>query len=253
MEKVKVSAVSYTNTTPFIYGLQHSGIIAQLVLSLDVPSMCAHKLIHNEVDLGIVPVATLLDLPEAEIISDYCIGATGAVNSVFIFSEKPIDEIHTLRLDSQSRTSNGLAQILLRYYWKREVTVITEGVADAYVEIGDRTFGKHGLHPYRYDLAAHWQQFTGLPFAFAVWVANKPLPMSFVQSFNDALAYGLAHRTLVIEQLPFRLDFDYRLYLMEQIDYQYDDKKKQAVALYLKLMKELDCTLTQKMQAPSGL
>ena len=242
MEKVKVSAVSYTNTLPFIYGLQHSGISERMILSLDVPSMCAHKLIQNEVDLGIVPVATLLDLPEAEIVSEYCIGANGAVNSVFIFSEKPIDEIDTLRLDKQSRTSNGLAQILLRYYWKREVTVITDGPADAYVEIGDRTFGKHQSHPYRYDLALYWQKLAGLPFAFAVWVANKPLSGLFIQSFNEALAYGLANRESVIEQLPLRLDFDYRLYLMDQIDYQYDSKKKQAVALYLKLMKELDHT-----------
>ena len=245
-KKVRVSAVSYTNTLPFIYGLQHSGVIDQVTLSLDVPSKCAHKLIHREVDLGIVPVAALLDLPDAEIISDYCIGATGAVNSVFIFSEKPIEEIDTLRLDNQSRTSNGLAQILLQHYWKREITLVEDGVADAYVEIGDRTFGKQPEHLYAYDLALNWQRFTGLPFTFAVWVANKPLPELFVRSFNEALAYGVAHREAVAKQLPPRLDFDYRQYLMEHIDYQYDAGKKQAVALYLKLMKELDSVLTNK-------
>lgn len=245
-KKVRVSAVSYTNTLPFIYGLQHSGVIDQVILSLDVPSKCAHKLIHGEVDLGIVPVAALLDLPDAEIISDYCIGATGAVNSVFIFSEKPIEEIDTLRLDKQSRTSNGLAQILLQHYWKREVTLVEDGIADAYVEIGDRTFGKQPEHLYAYDLALNWQRFAGLPFTFAVWVANKPLPELFVRSFNEALAYGVAHREAVAKQLPPRLDFDYRQYLMEHIDYKYDEGKKQAVALYLKLMKELDSILTNK-------
>lgn len=239
MEKVKVSAVSYTNTLPFIYGLQHSDIINHIELSLDVPSECAYKLINNEADLGIVPVAALLDIPNPTIVSQYCLGASGAVNSVFIFSEKPIDEIDTLRLDNQSKTSNGLAQLLLRYYWKRAVTVVLDGTADAYVEIGDRTFGKQQAHPYVYDLSLYWEKYTGLPFTFAVWVANKPLQDPFIQSFNEALAYGLAQREALIAKLPMRLDFDYHRYLMEDIDYRYDDAKQSAVAKFLKLLETL--------------
>src|SRR5690554_3760016 len=138
MEKVKISAVSYTNTLPFLYGLQHSSVVGEISLSLDVPSTCAHKLIHGEADLGIVPVAALPAVPNAEIVSDYCLGATGAVNSVFIYSEKPVEAIRSLRLDGQSRTSNALARILLHHYWKNETVSMVDGAADAYVEIGDR-------------------------------------------------------------------------------------------------------------------
>ncbi len=239
MEKVKVSAVSYTNTLPFIYGLQHSPVIEEILLSLDIPSACAHKLIHGHADLGIVPVAALPDIPHAEIVSDYCLGATGAVNSVFIYSEKPISAITSLRLDSQSRTSNALARVLLRYHWKNDGVVMVGGEADAYVEIGDRTFGKQHAHPYVYDLSWHWREFTGLPFTFAVWVANKPMKSAFIQAFNEALAYGLSQRDTVIAGLPARIDFDYRQYLMENIDYQYTDKKKEAVKIFLKLMESL--------------
>jgi len=239
MEKVKVSAVSYTNSLPFIYGLQHSSVIHHIELSLDVPSTCANKLIHGEADLGIVPVAALLDIPNPEIISEYCLGATGAVNSVFIFSEKPIEEIGSLRLDKQSKTSNGLARILLRDYWNRDVQVVTDGQADAYVEIGDRTFGKLMEHPYVYDLSLYWQKMTGLPFAFATWVANRHLTPSFVQLFNEALAFGLDNREALISELPKRLDFDYRKYLMENIDYRFDEGKKKAVAEYLRRFKTL--------------
>ena len=147
MEKVNISAVSYTNTLPFLYGLQHSPLIDEISLSLDVPSTCAHKLINGYADLGIVPVAALPDIPHAQIVSNYCLGANGAVNSVFIYSEKPIESIESLRLDSQSRTSNTLARILLRHYWKNETVISVEGEADAYVEIGDRTFGKQHAHP----------------------------------------------------------------------------------------------------------
>jgi len=242
MEKIKISAVSYTNTLPFIYGLQHSPIIDDISLSLDVPSTCAHKLTHGEADLGIVPVAALPDIPHAEIISDYCLGASGAVNSVFIYSEKPATAIRTLRLDSQSRTSNALARILLRDYWKNDTVItVTDGAeADAYVEIGDRTFGKQHDHPYVYDLSWHWKELTGLPFTFAAWVANKPLEPSFVKAFNDALAYGLSQREVLIAGLPARIDFDYHQYLMENIDYLYNDEKKQAVTTFLSLMQSFE-------------
>ncbi len=240
MEKVKISAVSYTNTLPFLYGLKHTSVIDEVSLSLDVPSTCAHKLIHGEADLGIVPVAALPDIPHAEIVSDYCLGASGAVNSVFIYSEKPIREVKSLRLDSQSRTSNALARILLRHHWKNEDIVLVDGEADAYVEIGDRTFGKQHAHPCVYDLSWHWQEFTGLPFTFAVWVANKPLTPSFIQAFNDALAFGLSQREALIAELPARIDFDYRQYLMENIDYQYNEEKKQAVKTFLTLMESLN-------------
>src|SRR3546814_16780191 len=120
MEKVKISAVSYTNTLPFLYGLQHSPVINEVLLSLDVPSTCAHKLIHGEADLGIVPVAAVHDIPHAEIISEYCLGATGAVNSVFIYNEKPVKEIRSLSLDNKSRTSTALERNLLRHHWKQQ-------------------------------------------------------------------------------------------------------------------------------------
>lgn len=240
MEKIKISAVSYTNTLPFIYGIQHSSLNDEVSLSLDVPSTCAYKLIHGEVDLGIVPVAALPDIPHAEIVSDYCLGANGAVNSVFIYSEKPATAIKSLRLDNQSRTSNALAQILLRHYWKNETVVIVEGEADAYVEIGDRTFGKQHAHPFVYDLSRYWWEFTGLPFTFAAWVANKPLKPSFIRAFNDALAYGLSQREALIAGLPRRIDFDYRQYLMENIDYAYNEEKKRAMAIFLKLMDSLE-------------
>src|SRR5690606_18612029 len=97
----------------------------------------------------------------------------------------------SVRLDYQSKTSNGLARILLKHYWKRNVRIVQEGEADAYVLIGDRTFGKKYDVAFAYDLGYYWKQFTGLPFAFAVWVANKELPAVFITGFNRALANGI--------------------------------------------------------------
>lgn len=237
MNKIKISAVSYTNTKPFIYGLQHSGILERIDLSLDIPSTCATKLIDKKADIGLVPVAALLNIQDYHIISDYCIGATGKVDSVFIFSDKPIQEIKSISLDKQSRTSNALAKVLLKNHWK--INPLISDNADAFVQIGDRTFGKVNQYQYCYDLAEEWMNFTGLPFAFAVWASNKPIDQEFIIHFNQALKYGLDHRDEVIKDIPARNDFDISDYLNHKIDYLLTSKKRQALDLFLNYVSEL--------------
>ena len=243
MNKIRISAVSYTNTKPFVYGLTKSPIVNEVDLCLDVPAECARKLVSNEVDLGLVPVAALLKIPDYQIISDFCIGANGPVNSVFIFSDRPIEEVEVLHLDPQSRTSNHLAKVLLKHYWKVNLVIKSlenENHEQAFVEIGDRTFGKHDQYPFTYDLAAEWKNFTGLPFVFAVWASNKALPASFINSFNEALKYGLDHRKEVIDTLPTFDNFDIENYLIERISYDLNSEKREALTLFLDLVMALD-------------
>ncbi|MGF7028374.1 menaquinone biosynthetic enzyme MqnA/MqnD family protein [Sphingobacterium sp. HSC-15S19] len=242
MNKIRVSAVSYTNTYPFLNGIRKSKVMAQIDLSVDYPSACAQKVIDDQADIGIIPTAALLSLPEYYINTDFCIGTEGAVDSVFIFANKPIEEVKTLRLDKQSRTSNGLARVLIKNYWKKDVELVTDESIepDAYVLIGDRTFGKKNAVPYVYDLGEEWFNFTGLPFAFALWVSNKKLPDSFVEQFNEALAYGVEHATDVIAGLPEFEGFDYTKYLTQHLNFHLTDKKREAVQLYLRYLKELD-------------
>ena len=75
MLKYKVSAVSYLNSVPFIYGLKSSKIYKDIELQLNYPSMCAQKLINYEVDIALVPVAVLKSYSSFNIISEYCISA----------------------------------------------------------------------------------------------------------------------------------------------------------------------------------
>ena len=59
MEKVKVSAVSYLNTRPFLHGLQNSPIANQVDLSLDIPSAVALKLTSREATTGLLPAVVM--------------------------------------------------------------------------------------------------------------------------------------------------------------------------------------------------
>jgi chorismate dehydratase len=109
----------------------------------------------------------------------------------------------------------------------------------AFVQIGDRTFGKAGCYPYVYDLAAEWTQFTGLPFTFAAWIANKPISQDFIDEFNQSLQYGLDHREDLFREMTMREDFDLKDYLMHKIDYPLTVAKKQALHLFLDYIKYL--------------
>ncbi|MFA6087514.1 menaquinone biosynthetic enzyme MqnA/MqnD family protein [Mucilaginibacter sp.] len=247
MKKIRISAVSYTNTKPFLYGLQHSAILNEIDLSLDMPSDCAQKLIDDKVDIGLIPVAATLSLPYWEIVSAYCIGAVGAVNSVFIFSNCAIKDAKRIQLDPQSRSSNNLAKVLLKNFWKIQPELIVEAAdysqsADdetAFVQIGDRTFGKKAQYPFVYDLAEEWQMFTGLPFVFAAWIANKPIPAGFIEEFDKALKLGLDHRKELLKELPQRPDFDLEDYLMHRLDFNLTEDKKKALHLFLDYIKAL--------------
>ncbi len=247
MKNIRISAVSYTNTKPFLYGINHTNIINKIDLSLDNPSHCAQKLINNEVDIGLIPVAAILNLPEWHIVSDYCIGAAGAVDSVFIFSNCDIKDVRYLQLDPQSRTSNALAKVLMKNYWGIRPVQITNArdyatSADyytAFVQIGDRTFGKKKKFTYVYDLAAEWKSLTGLPFTFAAWIANKPIAQDFINELNASLQYGLDHRDDLFNEITMRPDFDIKDYLMHKIDYPLTEDKTKALHLFLNYIKAL--------------
>ncbi|HEY8929434.1 MAG TPA: menaquinone biosynthesis protein [Mucilaginibacter sp.] len=245
--KIRISAVSYTNTKPFLYGIQHSDVMNKIDLSLDMPSDCAQKLIDDKVDIGLIPVAAILSLPRWEIVSDYCIGATGPVNSVFIFSNCEAKDIRTLQLDPESRSSNNLARVLLKNYWKADHQIIqnapdyttSNDPQTAFVQIGDRTFGKKEQFKYVYDLAEEWQKFTGLPFVFAAWVANKSIDPDFMTEFNQAMKFGLDHRAELLKELPTRPDFDLEDYLMHKLDFNLTEDKRKALYLFHDYIKAL--------------
>jgi len=241
LNKIKISAVSYTNTKPFIYGIEHSALLDQIDLSLDIPTDCAAKLIDGQVDIGLIPVAAIPQVPNAHIIADYCIGSVGAVNSVFIFSKVPAGEIKTVRLDSHSRTSNNLAKVLLKFHFQQMVSYSTDPDedTDAIVLIGDRTFGKKEEFAYAYDMGEEWMNFTGLPFVYAAWVANKPIPQSFVNDFNEALSFGLSKRRDLLEELPKHSNFDLDDYLMHKLDFELTEKKREALNLFLSYITKL--------------
>jgi chorismate dehydratase len=242
----RIGAVSYLNTRPLLLGLAQEGFKNRIDLVKSYPAKIAQDLLSGQIDIGLVPVAIIPQLTHPHIISNYVIGTNGAVASVALFSQVPIDEIKSIYLDYQSRTSVQLLKILLAQFWKKEVEFLaaTEGYIDqisgttAGLIIGDRALDNLYKFPYMYDLGLAWKQHTGLPFVFAAWVANQPIPAEFMAAFDAANGYGLAHLEEVISLIPANEQvYDLHKYYTENISYVYDEEKKLGLNAFLNLIK----------------
>jgi chorismate dehydratase len=251
MNKIRISAVKYANTYPFIYGLTESGFDKEVVLETDHPADCAAKLINNTVDIGLIPVAALPSLKEYHIISDYCIGANGYVRTVLLLSNCPFDDIRNIYLDYRSRSSVNLSKVLAKYSWKKEFKWINTskafdflniGLNEAVVLIGDQCFEFENRFRYKVDLANEWKKFSGLPFVFACWTANKHINNEFITKFNKALQLGVNDIDGVVEKFgncgTIKGEI-LKTYLVENIDYNFNDEKKKALKLFLELLEEI--------------
>jgi chorismate dehydratase len=248
MDVLRISAVSYLNSLPFVYGIRNSGFLKNIELALDVPSVCAAKLISGRADLGLVPVAAIPLINNAQIVSDFCIGADGKVQSVLLISRKPLAEINKIYLDLESLTSVGLAKVLAREYWKIQPQWESLSIdlsfddIEAAVLIGDKTFSLPEGFTYIYDLAAEWKSFTGLPFVFACWVVNRKLWPEQEKDLNDALAFGVAHINQAADENHIVPVTKVQLlnYLRFSVSYNFNQNKKIALKLFLEKLSRLD-------------
>lgn len=251
---IKVSAVSYLNTKPMLYGIFNHPVYEHIDLSLDVPSICAEKFIHNKVDIALMPVGALHGLEDYDIVSDYCIGTDGDVRTVCLYSDVPMEEIETVFLDFDSKTSVLLAQYLLKHYWKKDVIYLPgpEGFESkisgraAGLIIGDKALDQELRSSYIYDLGRAWKEMHDLPFVFAVWVSKSHLNPTFISDFNDAQARGISRIDQLVQLMAnTRKHFDLDEYYTKNISYVLNKDKRKALDLFLSLTRHtIDSTTT---------
>jgi chorismate dehydratase len=192
----RVGGVTYLNAWPVLYGLMLGREPSRL--NMAYPSVLAQRLCRGETDIALAPVATLALRSGFELAPRICIGADGPVSSVLIVSERPVQELDALLLDSQSKTSVVLAQLVATHLRGGRALPVTpadyaridreaHGKTGALV-IGDRALEVKERYAHVLDLGEAWKAWTGLPFVFAAWIA----PRGFL---NDAL-YAMLERSL---------------------------------------------------------
>lgn len=239
--RVIVVAVEYLNTRPFVFGIRHfAAADSQLrdSLLLAPPADCARLAANGNADIALVPIGALSILPEAKIITSYCLSSSGGVRTVALLTNTPVNQLHTIYLDSHSRTSVELARLLARSKWLIAPRFVDGLPADnqlldgeAMVAIGDKVFELEDRFAINLDLSDQWREMTGLPFVFAVWVALTPCGLAAEAGLNKALEFGIQNIERALPDDPLRPRNLH--YLTHSIEYELTDAKRSAMKLFL--------------------
>lgn len=248
-----VSAVSYLNTWPLVWGFLHGPQKGLFDFRFDLPVHCAEALRDGKADIGLVPCAEL-DRIGLNFLPDLGIACEGPVRSILLISRTPIREIRSLAVDSSSRTSVALSRILLTECYgctpaiRAHTPFLDEMLieSDAALIIGDPA-----LHidpktlPYEtLDLGAEWVRWSGLPMVFAVWAGRKQfLTPDVAETFRNSYEWGRTHVDEMVEHATADRGFPKELaraYFTKHIGYPLSTKHLEGLALFRKLVLALE-------------
>lgn len=252
--KPAVCAVSFLNTTPLIWGLQHGPERELIDLSLAIPSECAARLADGRADVGLVPVIEFARQKLRQV-GDLGIAADGAVRSILLISRVPFSQIRTLAVDRSSRTSVVLAQLVLqhRYGCRPELTAFSPDLDsmlrehDAALLIGDSALRVEPatLPYYTLDLGQAWTEWTGLPMVFAIWASPETFAgaAGLAPILRNSYNAGQQHLAEIIEREATARHFPHDVvatYLRHQIHYEIGPRYSEGLAHFLHLARAIN-------------
>jgi len=261
MRPLRISAISFLNTAPLMwdfYNQPTTEITENFTFRYDVPSTCAQALRVGDADIGIIPVITTASIPDLVVIPDIAIAALNQVRSILLVSKVPIEQIDRVAIDTSSRTSVALTQVLLTKFFGggREVVPMRPSVehmlkkCDAGLIIGDPALLAKTNGYYAYDLAEIWRERTGKPFVFAVWAVRKAAlaemrpGLDLAGIFQRSRDHGLEAKNLehIAEQWSEKLGLareSIRDYLTCNIHYHLDAACLDGLSLFFQYAAEL--------------
>jgi len=262
MRPIRVSAISFLNTAPLMWDFEHqptTELTQNFSIRYTVPSQCATELAAGTADIGIVPVITTATIPGLVIVPDVSIAARGPVRSILLISRKPIADVRTVAVDTSSRTSVALLQVLLTRFHGGPRQFLPMGpdlgpmlrVCDAALLIGDAALSTLTSNLYVYDLAYCWKTFTSKPFVFALWalrrdaIAEARPGLPIAQIFQRSRDHGLqpANVTAIARDWSPRLGLavdDLESYLRDNVYYGFDADCKAGLELFFQYAHECE-------------
>lgn len=259
MSRLRVSAISYLNTAPLMWNFEHEptaeGLRDQFEVEYTIPSRCAELLANGQADIGIIPVASYATIPNLTILPGVAIASHAAVRSILLISEKPLQQVRSVAVDSSSRTSAALVQVLFAKYFRQEVRfeqVNPELNAmlvhhDAALLIGDPALKVDRSRYRTWDLAEEWRRYTGKPFVFAFWAVRARVAADeeiarVGEIFRESRDGGIKQFDRIADEWAPRLLLSRELivsYLTENIHYSLDPEYLEGLQLFFRYASEI--------------
>lgn len=184
---MRVGYIDYLNTYPLYWQIfDHASEYADMEIVAQTPGVLNRMMRAGELDLSPVSVACLPEIQaDVHVLSDHCLGANGAVRSVLLLSQFPMEQLdgRVIGLTTASETSVVLLRYLLEQCYRLhpryephigEATGAQASAPDGVLLIGNEALSTDtGRYRYVYDLAELWRKQMGMPFVFAVFVVRR--------------------------------------------------------------------------------
>lgn len=256
---MRIGRIGYINCAP-VYGAIDRGIVtlpAGAELVTGTPSELNDLLVAGELGISVISaIEYARHAKDLVLLPELAISCDGPVRSVALFAKQPVGRLggSTILLSASSRTSVALLELLCRDVWKikpqfaearaeaQDLEALGSLPHEAVLVIGDAALklAAAGIYPHRYDLGEEWKQWTGLPFVFAVWAAQRVENPAAVRRGHEVLlasrAWGLEHLDdLAAEaarttQLPIAACRPY----LSGLDYAFTDRHRSALSDFLR-------------------
>jgi chorismate dehydratase len=251
MDLVRIASVPFVNAQPLTWGFPKGPYRGLFKVSLVPPSGIPDLLRSGKADVGLIPSIEYLGLPGVEFLPQIGIASKRRVRSVILASRVPLEEVRSVALDSNSRTSAVLLKIILRHKGLREVTYAEEAPSlqemlrghDAALLIGDAALAAETAGLQVYDLAAEWFALTGLPFVFALWAVRPGVVVpDGVRPFIESRRIGIAGipEIAVLAGQRLRLSPDsIESYLRTNIHFYLGSEEQRGLELFFRQAQEL--------------
>jgi chorismate dehydratase len=250
MDRSVIGCVPYLNAKPIIAWFHTPAGEEAAEVRYEVPSLLAELLERREITTGLLSSFEIFKRPDAVVVPGVSISSSGPVKSVRLFSKVPFEQINRVALDQSSLTSNALAQIVLpelygvqAYYEPRPPqleAMLTE--FDAGLLIGDPGMSTLGEGLHILDLGEAWLKLTGLPFVWAVWLANEEqITRPLIQALQEARAYGESRMEIIAQHESNRLNWPELVcqeYLCEIMNYALEENHLSALETFQHLCKK---------------
>lgn len=225
---MRVGRIPYVNCYP-VYGAIDRGIVTlDATLATGVPSALNARMAEGTLDISVVSaVEYARDARRYLLLPDLAISCDGPVRSVMLVSRRPAEKLDGRRVivSRSSMTSVALLELLFENVWHArpefvpgdaevsDIAAFDREPHDARLVIGDAALvllaesrprmttpvdeTSPPTYPFAYDLGETWKTWTGLPFVFAVWVAQRAAPVAKALGVHASLItsrnWGLDH------------------------------------------------------------
>ena len=233
-EKLKLGRVSYINTLPLFYNLKVS--FAEFVEG--TPSELAKLVSAGLIKGGIL--SSLFYLKNGErfvLLPNVSISSFGKTLSVLLVSNKPLEEIESIRPSPESLTSNFLTYAVFKKFLNKPVEF--KNKADAFVVIGDKALEGNFSEKYVYDIGELWYKYTNLPAVFALFVVPKEWALKNPELFAKLSLGVLESKENFFRDLEkLELPESIKNYL-KNLNYDFGKEHLESLKLMGKLIREL--------------